>query len=42
MGKEWGKKHQEMLADLKEASLEGGNSISLSPQRSMLPDLTPN
>jgi len=28
-----------MLADLKEASLEGGNSISLSPQRSMMPDL---
>ncbi len=40
--KEWGKKQQEMLADLKEASLEGVNSISLSPQRSIMPDLNPN
>ena len=37
--KDW--KEQEMLADLKEASMEGGNSISLSPQRSCLPDLNP-
>jgi hypothetical protein len=42
INKEWGKQHQDVLADLKEASLEGGNSISLSPQRTMIPDLTPN
>jgi len=31
---------QEILSDLQEASKEG-NSISLSPQRSLLPDMNP-
>lgn len=33
---------QEMLTDLKEASKEGGNSISLSPQRNVLPGIAKN
>ena len=39
MSKDWPGPQQDILADLKEASLEGGNSISLSPQRSAMPDL---
>jgi hypothetical protein len=32
-------KNQEVLSDLREASMEGGNSISLSPMRSHLPGI---
>jgi hypothetical protein len=30
-------KYHEVMSDLNEASMEGGNSISLSPMRSHLP-----